>query len=305
MTLLMWRAYRQALRERADCYHIHDPELVPLAVLLKLTGHCVVYDVHEDVPLQILAKSWIPSILRRPIASVVGGLEQAAARVLDGIVSATPSIARRFPRDKTVVVQNFPTLSEFSRTESPARERATFVYVGVVSPIRGVREISAAARILGEKCPGARLHVHGPIRPPVLADELRHIGGESVTVNGWASREVVSDALSRASAGLVVLHPVRNYLDSYPVKMFEYMAAGLPVIASDFPLWREIVDGAQCGLLVDPMNPDAIADAMRWIVENPDESAAMGRRGQQAVADLYNWENEAAKLIGFYDRIIA
>jgi hypothetical protein len=103
---------------------------------------------------------------------------------------------------------------------------------------------------------------------------------------------------------MVTLHATSNYLDSYPVKMFEYMSAGLPVIASDFPLWRRIIDGAGCGLLVDPLNHEAIAKAMRWILDHPCEAEAMGQRGRQAVERTYNWDPEAVKLLSLYRELL-
>jgi hypothetical protein len=82
------------------------------------------------------------------------------------------------------------------------------------------------------------------------------------------------------------------------------MAVGIPVIASDFPLWRRIIDGSGCGLLVDPLNTKSIVDAMRWILEHPKEAQAMGRRGRQAVERTYNWENEAAKIVSLYNKLL-
>ena len=105
--------------------------------------------------------------------------------------------------------------------------------------------------------------------------------------------------------GLVVLHPTRNYLDALPVKMFEYMAAGLPVIASDFPLWRKIIDGAGCGLLVDPLDPQAIAEAIDWVLAHPEEAEAMGRRGREAVEAIYNWERESETLVNLYKQFLS
>jgi glycosyltransferase involved in cell wall biosynthesis len=114
----------------------------------------------------------------------------------------------------------------------------------------------------------------------------------------------VQTLLSKVRAGLVTLHPTPAYLEAYPVKMFEYMAAGLPVIASDFPLWRSIITKEQCGLLVDPLDPKALAKAMRWVLENPVEAEAMGRRGREAVLTTYNWDAEAAKLKVLYRKIL-
>jgi hypothetical protein len=297
--------YRAVRRARPRIAHFHDPELIPIGILLKLSGARVVYDIHEDVPRQILSKHWIPACLRRPVSWAAAGAEWVAARVFDGIVAATPTIAHRFPPHKTVTVQNFPILDELVTPEPiPYAERPHhFGYVGGVTPIRGSREmVRAIARLADDS---ARLQLAGGLSPAGHGDELvAEAGWARVDFHGWADRPEVAQLLGNVRAGLVVLHPTSNYPDAYPVKMFEYMAAGLPVIASDFPLWREIVDGAGCGLLVDPLDPEAIAEAMQWLLENPEEAEAMGRRGRGAVEATYNWEPEAEKLIALYRQLI-
>lgn len=300
-----WRAVRSVLALGGRVVHFHDPELIPAGLVLKCLGRRVVYDVHEDYPLQILHKHWLPKVLRRPLAWWVRAVEYMASSAFDAIVCVTPTIATRFKPRKTVLVRNFPDAPELvaaGRTAYAQRANA-FVYVGVVAAIRGAREMVDSIGRMPDTLV-ARLELAGDFSPAPLESELRAMRGwERVRYHGWASRPQVASLLGAARAGLVVLHPTENYPDAYPVKLFEYMAAGLPVIASDFPLWRGIVDGAQCGLLVDPKNPVEIRDAMQWILDHPAEAEAMGRRGAQAIARDYNWAREAETLLGLYERL--
>src|SRR5690606_22488290 len=183
-----------------------------------------------------------------------------------------------------------------------SRENA-FVYVGGIEEVRGAREMVHAMGLLNDVVP-ARLDLAGRYTPHELERQLqRDRGWPHVRYHGWAARPLVAKLLGQARAGLVVLQPTENYADGYPVKMFEYMAAGLPVIASDFPLWRRIVEDAGCGLLVDPRDPKVIAAAMRWILEHPVEACEMGQRGLQAVNRVYNWRRESEKLIALYEHL--
>ena len=222
------------------------------------------------------------------------------------MVVATPLIAGRYPSAKTVIVQNFPIVGELAvAADGPHKHRSNdFVYIGRMAKIRGASEMVRAIGLLDERY-GSRLDLAGDYSPATLAADLQTIPGwERVRSHGWADRKQVAQLLAAAKAGLVVLHPTHNYPDAYPVKMFEYMEAGLPVIASDFPLWRRIVSESGCGLLVDPLDCDAIAEAMRWCLENGDEAEAMGRRGKDAVQKEYNWQTEAKKLRQKYREIL-
>jgi len=300
------KALSLATRKKADIYHFHDPELIPVGLLLRLLGKRVVYDVHEDLPRQILSKYWIRPILRGVVAKTAALAEWVAGNAMSGIVAATPAIAGRFPPHKTVVVQNFPLLSEFALGDgTPYRERPMWVaYVGGITAIRGAVEMVRAMEHLPEDL-GARLVLAGTFSPLELEAEVRKLPGWTyVDFLGWQNREGVSQLLRNARVGLVVLYPTLNYLEAYPVKLFEYMAAGIPVVASNFPLWREIVEGEQCGLTVDPLDPKAIAEAIRWLLEHPEEAEEMGKRGRKAVLEKYNWEREAEKLLDLYRKLL-
>jgi glycosyltransferase involved in cell wall biosynthesis len=120
---------------------------------------------------------------------------------------------------------------------------------------------------------------------------------------GVLDRRGVAEVLGRSVAGLVTLHPLVNYLDALPIKMFEYMSAGIPVIASDFVLWREIVQDGGCGLCVDPLKPNEIANAIDYLVTHPDEARRLGQNGRRAVVERYNWTVEEGKLLAFYGRL--
>jgi glycosyltransferase involved in cell wall biosynthesis len=301
----VWQVFRAGRREAADTYHFHDPELIPAGLLLKLIGKRVIYDVHEDLPRQILSKAWIPRPLRRPIALIAETCEWLGASSFDGIVAATPAIARRFPSEKTITVQNFPLPDELRPSVSvPFTQRpARVVYLGRIDLIRGIREMVLAMERLSQ-VPDAKLILAGRFDSPRLLDEVSGLPGwRRVNYLGWKSRSDIAELLADVQAGLVILHPHAHFLESYPIKLFEYMAAGIPVIASDFPLWRDIVNKASCGILVNPRDTASIAAAILWVFQHPQEAQLMGQRGWNAIRTKYNWVFEAAKLTAFYRRL--
>ena len=298
-----WQVFRRALNSGARICHFHDPELLPVGMLLRLFGRKVIYDVHEDMPLQILNKTWLPKWARWPISRATGAVEWLATRVFfSAVVAATPPIARRFqPRD-TVTVQNFPKIEPAAEGPALAERADCAVYIGVIEPNRGAAEMVRAIGL--SRRPETRLILGGKFSGETVEEECRALAGWARTdFRGWMDREQVSSALAEAKVGLVTLAPIPNYLESYPTKLFEYMAAGVPVVASDFPLWRQIVERAGCGLLVDPQNPEAIAEAIDWLLDHPDEAAQMGAAGKVAARDTYNWQSEAEKLVALYERL--
>lgn len=307
MLVTAYRVFRKAWSENAKIYHFHDPELIPFAMLLCLKGAKVIYDVHEDVPKQTLAKEWISKFLRYPVAIGVSAIEWISSNwMFSGIVSATPYIAQRFPERKTVIVQNFPILQEINQTGNflPMHERPHIaIYVGGIAIIRGITQCVEA--IGNTQMESGKLVLAGNVESENYLQALKaNSGWNRVSYLGWQDRKQIASNLASARVGLVTLKPIINYLDSYPIKMFEYMAAGLPVIASDFPLWRKIIGENKCGLLVDPMDTTAIAEAIDWIFSHPDEAQEMGKRGLNAVQTIYNWPSEEEKLVSFYQSLL-
>ena len=299
-----WRMWRKVRVAHPQIVHFHDPELIPLGLILKICGYRVVYDVHEDLPRQILTKYWLPTVARWPISWAMSILERLVTLVFDAIIPATPKIAGRFPPQKSTPIQNFPILNELvnEKVISYQKRPTHFAYIGGLTRERGVCEMINALM----HTENITLYLAGTFQPNNLQAEVETLPGwKQVAFAGWAERNQVAEILGNAKAGLVVLHPTPRSLDAYPTKMFEYMSVGLPVIVSDFPLWRGIVEDAGCGLVVDPLNPQAIADAMRWILDHPAEAEAMGRCGREAVEKHYNWETEAEKLVAIYKKLLS
>jgi glycosyltransferase involved in cell wall biosynthesis len=296
--------YRQATALQADVYHFHDPELIPVGLLLKRTGARVVYDVHEDTRQEELSLRKDRPWWARLRGGVWALLEGAAGLMLDAFVCATPTIARHFPPRRTVTVQNFPLVEDAAEHRPAYQSRPPrLAYVGGLTAIRGVREMVRTLEQLPASL-GVRLTLAGRFDPPQLRAEMERLPGwRQVDFLGWLSAQQVRAVLTEARAGLVVLHPEPIYLQAQPVKLFEYMAAGLPVIASDFPAWRKIIRGVGCGLLVDPLDPAAIARAADYLLTHPHEAETMGQRGRQAVRDFFNWDREADKLLGLYQTL--
>ncbi len=303
MLMTTFKIYKECLRWNAEVYHFHDPELIPIGLLLKLKGVKVIYDVHEDVPKDILDKMWIPKKLRYIISKVFEKFENFAAKRFDYIVTVTSSIKERFERIgcRVAVVNNYPILEElFNQSASWEGKENAVCYVGSIRDIRGIYEcIDAISKT------DTKFYLAGTYAVSNLRDCLmKKTGWQQVIELGQIDRNQVAKVMSKCMAGLVIFYPVANHIDAQPNKMFEYMSAGIPVIASDFPKWKEIIEGNQCGICVNPLDPDSIATAIRWIMEHPVEAKAMGENGRRAVEQKYNWEKEQSQLLDLYRELI-
>jgi len=298
-----FKLYKKALELHSDIYHLHDPELMITALLLKMRGKKVVFDFHEDVPKQIYSKAYLRNWHKSVLAKLFKLLENYLVKRVDGIISATPQIQARFQSlaHKAVIVHNFPILEEFEEKKIIRDTKKCYVvYHGVIEKKRGIKSLMDSLDYTD-----IRLKLAGYIASEKLMRELKkHRNWGQVDFVGYLDRNEIKVLLNEAIAGVVTLLPTKNYQESLPVKMFEYMAAGLPVIASDFPYWKDIILKNECGICVDPENPKEIADAFSFILENPNLAKQMGMNGKKAVIDKYNWEIEANKLIRIYNSII-
>lgn len=305
-----FRMFFLARRQQAVIYHFHDPELIVTGLLLRLfTKAAVVYDVHEDYYTSIRQKYYLPGFISFPLAGLVGLFESLTSRFFH-IVLAEKYYNRRFPRG--IQVLNYPLLQTENENRSPSVRRPVspgsirLIYTGIVAPGRGayiharlltlvkdieiffvgfcLKEVADKMRdIAGDQ--KDRLHLEGE-NQFVLPSRIRHY-----YENGqWL-------------AGLAVFPDSDHYRQKELTKFFEYMANGLPIICSDFPVWRELVEANGVGLVVNPSEPHALVEAVEFLKTHPEKAAEMGERGKQLTQDFFNWNNEAKKLLELYETI--
>ncbi|MEA3447108.1 MAG: glycosyltransferase family 4 protein [Bacteroidota bacterium] len=294
-----------ALNQNAQVYHFHDPELLPYGVRLAGKGYKVIYDAHEDLPRQILSKYWINKPLRKLLSVLSEKFENYYSKRVSHIITATDFIRDRYKKINPNVstVKNYPvhkdSLIEIDESVSKVNEIS---YIGAIAQVRGITELVKSLALCKNDI---RLNLAGNFSPPEYKEELSQFDGwEKVNVIGFADREKVRELLERSFAGVVTLHPIINYRDALPVKLFEYMAAGIPVVSSDIPLWKQIVDDAECGICVNPLDPSELATAIDFLYENPEKVKTMGEKGQQAAIKKYSWEQEEKYLLDAYEKTI-
>lgn len=289
----------KAVKLQADVYHFHDPELIPVGLILWLCGHKVVYDMHEDYVSSIAQKTYIQPALRRSLSVCWNYLEIWATRAFT-VVIAERYYSSRFPNATPVL--NYPVLQGTSTSAHQAGSTQA-LYTGNVTEDRGALNL---ARILS-KNDKFSVHVIGRCTP-TLAAKMRQeakngsdrlfITGEGRYIPFAEINAVYSER--RWLAGLAIFPPTQHYLEKELTKFFEYMQAGLPVVCSNFPAWKTLIADQGFGLCVDPTDADAVIDALRWLNDHPAEAGEMGRRGQAAVKARYNWEKEASRLAALY-----
>jgi glycosyltransferase involved in cell wall biosynthesis len=283
--------------------HIHDPELFFMGAVAKCFGQKVVIDIHEDLPTQIMAKAYLPQWSKPILRTIAKLLYRFADFYADAVVVATPHLGTLFKNKRIVVVQNFPRIDELTQSTNtiPYRERKfDFVYIGAITKERGVFEMLKVAETLSQQRP-IRFLIAGP-----CTEEIRNqvVSYDFVEYHQWMDRSEVSQSLSNAKIGFVLLHPIENYLVSQPTKMYEYMTFKVPYIASDFKFWMQDTRLENTGVFVDPFDSIAVAEKAAALLDNPEKAEEIGLAGFKSVSDHFSWANESESLIALYDELL-
>lgn len=292
--------YEKALSLDCDVYHFHDPELLPYGLKLKRQGKKVVFDCHENTADAILEKQYLPRGMRSLVHTLYVRYQNYVCRRLDAIVTVTPSLTRAFQKVHPSVweVRNYPILEERG-TEQNCREK-TIVFAGGISEQWNHHILLKAM----ERVPEYRYCLCGSAGEAYLQKLREMPAWDRVDYLGKIPHEEVAELMSKAYLGVALLSPGRN-TDGHNgtmgnTKIFEEMMAGLPVICTDFVLWKEFVERYDCGVCLNPSNIDEIVNALQYLLDNPDRAEEMGQNGAIAVKQEFQWKEAALVLLKLY-----
>lgn len=293
-----------ALSISADIYQLHDPELLRIAKQLKKeSGAKVIFDSHEDVPKQISNKRWIPRFIRPLVVRMYTKYEENICREIDGVISVTPIICNRFRgiNKNTELIANYPNIDSFTKPKEIEKAKNAICYIGGLSENRGILELVKAL----EYC-DAELHLAGKFETQELEEKTKSLNGwKKVHYYGQVSRQKITEILALSHLGTVTLHPTPSYVEAYPIKLFEYMSAEIAVLASDFPLYRALIEKYDCGCFVDPLDIHKTALSIQTMLDQKEQTRRQGQNGYKAVVTEYNWGKEKKKLISFYNKTLS
>ena len=296
---------QRLLKRKTDILHFHDPELLLLAILLRIMGKKVIFDMHENLPLEILTKDYIPKIFRIVLSKTLK-LFQNFALIFIPVIFAEESYRKHFlnaKRHQTIL--NYPLVRDLEMVTPSKKLPNSFGYMGGVTKERGALVTLSCAEFLHKAGYNIKLSFVGPVQEEVSKSELFNtsVQKELATFHGRLKPHDGWSKMAECNAGLAILQDSPNFVESYPTKIFEYMLLGLPIIVSNFPLYKAIVEESNCGIAVTPSSEKEVTQAMQWMLNNPEEATQMGLRGKRKAMEKYNWESEFSKLIDFYNEI--
>lgn len=306
MTKIPKVVFKIAIDVEADIYHIHDPELLPMAAKLHKCGKKVVFDSHEFTAKQILTKHYLPKISRKILSKLYRSYESIVIRQIDGVISPCMYNGEDYfekDNENRAFINNYPFISILDKNKKcEPNKKEQICYLGGITKERGAVAMVKAVGIA--KYP---LILAGGFSPSEMKYELeKEYGYQYVEYKGVVSHKEAVEIVKESGIGFSVLQNVGQYpyLHNLPTKVYEYMAAGIPVIISDFEYVRNVLEKYKFGIAVNPGDVEEIAEAIQKISKDKELVYFMGEEGKRAVKEQFNWENDMKILLDFYEKVI-
>ena len=317
--ITMWKIFREGLKQECDVCHCHAPGGLFLGALLKISKRSkVVYDAREHYPSLIAENSLFPDFIRPLVRFLADIEERVLIRFADVVITVNESLQKHYAKigKEAIVIYNFPNLKAFNPDKKNGilgkeyAQNKIVIYEGAVSRKRGLDKFLLALPKVRETVLDVKFLVVGKLFDTGDFEKWidDYLKKQKLNANfemiGQKPHEEVVNYINISNVGIILFQPTHyNNLIGLPLKLFEYMACGKPVVASNFPEIRKVVKEADCGILVDPTDVDEIADAILYLLEHPEEAKRMGENGRRAVEEKYNWDKMEEKLLELYGRL--
>lgn len=301
------------LKSKASIVHLHDPELIPIGLLVKaFTKKKVIFDFHEQYEFNIIKREWIPEFLHIPLVKAYLMFERVACKVFDGVIGV---IEDQLPvlstNSNNRIIKNYPIIhyyNEIMKDHETEKRNVSMVYLGDITSERRIHEIIELTGILNRTY-SITTHIIGRNKNQQYAEKLNSIINKykinnKVKLHGYIPIEEAMQILHQCDIGLLPLRHPMHFVRSLPVKLFDYMSAGIPVVMPEYPLSKEVVLEHKCGVLVDPMDRTSMINGLELLIKDPKLRAEMGENGFKAVLNYYSWQSQEKKLIDFYKKVV-
>lgn len=305
--------YDTALQVDADIYHLHEPELLPVGKKLKKKGKIVIFDSHEFYGWQLRDNIHKIKIIKTPafLMKMIGRLymryEKRTCMKFDAVIqvctlNGIDYFANRCRR--SIFIRNLPSITEYSRkTLIDFSKKPNVAMIGTITKERGITELIKATH----QADGT-LALAGAYYPKAYESELRQMP-EFICVDykGFLDKHGMVALMEQANMGASTLLHVGQYdmIDTFPTKVYDYMAMELPVVISNTKFAIKMNEEYHFAICVNPEDPDEISKAFRWLISHPEQAIEMGKNGRKAIENEFNWEKESEKLIDFYKSLIS
>jgi len=304
------QVYQKSLLLDCDLYHIHDPELIPFGLKLRKHQKTVIFDSHEDFPRQLLEKEWIPLVLRKILSFTADQYFRKVLKKFNHVITVSPHIKDELEQYTPIVttITNYPIVeidSKIDYIENYSERNNSICYSGTVYKTSQQKVILTAI----EEIDSITYTMVGVIEDDYKKSLESQRGWEKVIFINSVPKSKLYEIYHSVTVGIVLF----DYLPNVGYKkgtlgnnkIFEYMQVGLPIICTDFELWKEqIVDKYQCGICVNPHDPKAVKEAIEYLISHKEEAYQMGQNGKRAVIEEFNWASQEKKLIDLYHQIL-
>lgn len=294
--------YKKMLEVDAEVYHFHDPELIRLGLKIKKRGKKIIFDSHENVPVLILGKTYIPYVIRNLVSRVYELYERKSFRLFDALVTVTPEIVERLQliNPNTYMLTNFPLYRDYSNNRTWGRKIG---FAGLISPIWMLENVIKAIEDID-----VIFELAGPVSDDYLSKLKSLSAWKKVNYHGVVSHQDVLKILGECSIGLAVSTDDNPNIGCKKgsigvTKIFEYMMAGIPVIATDLSSWVPIINGNNCGICIDCRNIESIKKTITTLLSDLNLAKQMGNNGIRAIQNEYCWQKQEETLFSLYSQL--